>query len=139
MYIYATILRISAKFFKHISRLPAIVALLSRDIRLLRHSHECSLVSFSLVRQSRLTTLRMSIRFIFRQIVTSCLHVFSILSRDCRTTFVRVSQNCRIVNSPEFRGERFETLARTSYDCRLTVARQSCDGFTNIFDEKNWI
>ena len=44
----------------------------SRDVResVLRHSYECCLVLFSC------------------QIVVNCLHVFSRLLSDCRTTFV---------------------------------------------------
>ena len=55
--------------------------------------------------------------------------------QDCRAPVVRHSMTCRvsrkfrIVNSPKFRGDKFATFARTSYDYRTTVARQSCEIF----------
>ena len=44
-------------------------------------------------------------------------------SQDCCTTFIRVSRKSRIVNSPKFHVDRFATLARMSYDSRMTVLR----------------
>ena len=96
--------------FENISRdCRAIVARLSYDSReTLRRSYECRLVLFS------------------RQIVARTV---ARLSYGISTTIVRESRNIRIVNSPKFRGDMFVTLAWTSYDCRTTVTRQSCDMF----------
>ena len=86
------------------------------------------------MRQSRDIRASVALSFIFSPVSRE---VFARLSGplcDTRTTFVRVSQKFRIVNSPKFRGNKFATLARTSRDRRTTVARQSCE----IFWRKNW-
>ena len=81
----------------------------------------------------------MSLNFIFspdsREVLACFLKTVARPSYGTRTTFVRVSREFSIVNSPKFHGDRFATLARTSHVRRTTVARQSCE----IFWRKNRI
>ena len=50
---------------------------------------------------------------------------FARLSRDGRTTFVRMSRTCRREILANLQCEIFATLVRMSCECRTTVARQS--------------
>ena len=64
-----------------------------------------------------------------REMFACFLKTVERLAYDIHTAIVRVSRNFRIVNSPKFRSDMFATLARTSYDCHQTIARQSSDIF----------
>ena len=53
------------------------------------------------------------------------------LSCDGRATFVRVSRTCRC----EILANLHVKFLRHSYQCRASVARQSCENLTNIWRE----
>ena len=134
--------------FENISRdRRTVVERLSYDSRktFLRVSHNVptnvNLVSFSFVRQSldicesvAQHSYECHLVLLSRQIVASCLHVFSRLSHNCHTTFVQVSQkflHCKFAKISQRQVcdtcTNFEQLSCSN--CGTTVAQPSCDIF----------